>query len=66
MNYLLSLDYVKQKGIKPYMLASGRSYLDPIYKEDGTEDKDASRRIEIKFTLKNQNAMKEIERFRCK
>ncbi len=62
MNYLLSLDYVKENGIKSYMLASGRSYLDPIYGKDGQEDKDASRRIEIKFTLKNQNAMKEIER----
>ena len=62
MNYLLSLNFVKQHNIKPLMIASGRSYLDPIYNKDGKEDKDASRRIEIKFSLKNQNAMKEIER----
>ena len=62
MNYLLTLDFVKQNHIKPLMIASGRSYLDPIYDKDGKEDKDASRRIEIKFSLKNQNAMKEIER----
>lgn len=62
MNYLLSLKFVKQHHIKSLMIASGRSYLDPIYGKDGKEDKDASRRIEIKFSLKNQNAMKEIER----
>ena len=62
MNYLLSLNFVKQHNIKPLMIASGRSYLDPVYNKEGKEDKDASRRIEIKFSLKNQNAMKEIER----
>jgi len=62
MNYLLSLDFVKKNHIKPLMIASGRSYLDTIKKANGKEDKEASRRIEIKFSLKNQNAMKEIER----
>ncbi|WP_331775781.1 OmpA family protein [Sulfurospirillum sp. 1612] len=62
MNYLLSLDFVKKHNIKSLMIASGRSYLDPIYNKDGKEDKEASRRIEIKFSLKNQSAMKEIER----
>jgi chemotaxis protein MotB len=62
MNYLLSLDFVKKNNIKPLMIASGRSYLDTIKNANGKEDKEASRRIEIKFSLKNQNAMKEIER----
>lgn len=62
MNYLLSLDFVKKNNIKSLMIASGRSYLDPIYGKDGKEDKEASRRIEIKFSLKNQSAMKEIEK----
>ncbi len=61
MNYLLSLDYIKKHNIKTKLVASGRSYLDPI-KVNGVEDKDASRRIEIKFTLKNEDAMYEIER----
>ena len=52
----------EEENIKPLMIASGRSYLDPIYDKDGKENKDASRRIEIKFSLKNQNAMKEIEK----
>ena len=61
MNYLLSLDFAKEHNIKPLMIASGRAYLDAI-KIDGVEDKDASRRIEIKFRLKNEDAMHEIEK----
>jgi len=61
MQYLLSLDYVKEHNIKDKLVASGRSYLDPIL-IDGVENKDASRRIEIKFRLKNQEAMEEIEK----
>ena len=61
MNYLLTLNYIKRHNIKSKLVASGRSYLDPI-KINGIEDKEASRRIEIKFRLKNEDAMYEIER----
>jgi len=61
MHYLLTLDYIKQHNIKEKLVASGRSYLDAI-KVNGREDKDASRRIEVKFRLKNEDAMYEIER----
>ncbi len=61
MNYLLTLDYIKQHNIQSKLVASGRSYLDTI-KVNGKEDKEASRRIEVKFRLKNEDAMYEIER----
>jgi chemotaxis protein MotB len=61
MNYLLTLEYIKEHNIKDKLVASGRSYLDAI-KVNGMEDKDASRRIEVKFRLKNEDAMYEIER----
>jgi chemotaxis protein MotB len=61
MHYLLTLDYIKRHNITEKLVASGRSYLDAI-QIDGIEDKDASRRIEIKFRLKNEDAMYEIER----
>ncbi|CAA6814289.1 MAG: FIG00638667: hypothetical protein [uncultured Sulfurovum sp.] len=61
MNYLLTLDYIKRNNIKSKLVASGRSYLDAI-KINGIENKDASRRIEVKFRLKNEDAMYEIER----
>jgi chemotaxis protein MotB len=61
MNFLLTLDFAKEHNIKPLLIASGRAYLDAI-EVDGVEDKDASRRIEIKFRLKNEDAMHEIEK----
>jgi len=61
MNYLLSLDIAKEYNLQKYLTASGRSYLDRIL-VNGKEDKEASRRIEIKFRLKNQNALYEIEK----
>jgi len=61
MEYLLTLDFSKEHNIKPLMIASGRAYLDAI-RIDGIEDKEASRRIEIKFRLKNEDAMHEIEK----
>ena len=61
MNYLLSLEFAIKHNIKPLMIASGRAYLDVI-KVNDIEDKDASRRIEIKFRLKNEDAMNEIEK----
>ncbi len=61
MNYLLTLDFTKKNNLKPLLVASGRSYQDAVM-VNGKEDKAASRRIEIKFTLKNEDAMGEIEK----
>lgn len=61
MNYLVTLDFVQKYNIKPLIVASGRAYLDAI-ELNGIEDKEASRRIEIKFRLKNEDAMREIEK----
>ncbi|WP_309496241.1 OmpA family protein [Sulfurovum sp.] len=61
MEYLITLDFTKIHNIRPLMTASGRAYIDLI-KVNGVEDKDASRRIEIKFRLKNEDAINEIEK----
>jgi len=61
MEYLLTLNFSKTHNIKPLMVASGRAYLDAV-KVNDIEDKEASRRIEIKFKLKNEDAMHEIEK----
>lgn len=60
MDFLLSLDFKKKENLRGLIVASGRSFLDPIYDKNGLEDKNASRRIEIKFSLKNEQAIKEI------
>lgn len=61
MDFLLTLDIDKKENLRNLIVASGRSFLDPIYDVNHQEDKEASRRIEIKFTLKNEEAIKEIE-----
>ncbi len=62
MNYLLTLQFTKKNHLKALLVASGRSYLDPIKDTNGKEIKGASRRIEIKFRLKNDDAMQEINK----
>ena len=62
MNYLLTLDFTKKNNLKPLLVASGRSYQDLVYYDNGKENKYESRRIEIKFRLKNDDAMNEIDR----
>ena len=49
----------KRALLQHYLTASGRSFSQPIMK-NGKEDKDASRRIEIKFRIKNEEAVKEL------
>ncbi|QKF81878.1 OmpA family protein [Halarcobacter ebronensis] len=61
MEFLLSLEFKNKEKLKELLVASGRSYLDPINDKDGKEDKEASRRIEIKLNIKNEEAIKEIE-----
>jgi len=61
MNYLLNIAFSKKHHIKPLMIASGRAYLDTI-EINGIEDKSASRRIEVKFRLKNEDTILEIEK----
>lgn len=52
----------KNKNLQKFLVASGRSFIDAI-KINGVEDKVASRRIEIKFSISNKEAMKEIQKF---
>lgn len=54
--------FYKDERLQNYLLASGRSFNDLIFK-DGVEDKEASRRIEIKFSISNKEAIDEIEKF---
>ncbi len=44
------------------MTAKGRSYSNPVYYADGTVNKDASRRVEFKFRLKDAEMIQEMNR----
>lgn len=48
--------------LQRYLTAIGRGYNELVLK-NGKEDKDASRRIEIKFDISNQEAVNEIQKF---
>ena len=54
--------YNKDARLQKLLVASGRSYNELVMR-DGAEDKDASRRIEIKFSISNKDAINEIEKF---
>ena len=62
MAFIYSWDEKQNPLLQRYLSAQGRSYSDHILK-NGAEDKEASRRIEIKFSISNKKAIEEIENF---
>lgn len=62
MAFIYTWDEKRHPVLQNYLSAQGRSYSDRIIK-NGLEDKEASRRIEIKFSLSNKKAIEEIENF---
>lgn len=62
MAFIYSWDEKRNTTLQQYLSANGRSYSDRIFK-NGLEDKESSRRIEIKFNLTNKKAIEEIEMF---
>ena len=62
MQFLYESNSIDKDLLNKYVSSSGKSSSDLIYK-DGIEDKDASRRIEIKFIIKNEEAVKELQNY---
>jgi chemotaxis protein MotB len=50
----------QREELRVLMTANGRSWSAPIYGEDGSIDMNASRRVEIKFRLKDDEMMAQI------
>lgn len=46
--------------LRKIVTANGRSFSNLIYNEDGTENADASRRVEFKFRLKDEEMIQEM------
>ncbi len=63
MKFLYTSDSQNKEIYTQYLSASGRSFSNLIYDKNGNEDKEASRRIEIKFRIKNEKSIKELEKF---
>ncbi|MCR5836009.1 MAG: OmpA family protein [Lachnospiraceae bacterium] len=54
------LSEVQLDELRPILTANGRSYSDPIYDEAGMIDMDASRRVEFKFRLADEEMVEEM------
>ena len=55
-----SLTPAQRAKLQQIMTATGRSFSDPIYNEDGTENADASRRVEFKFSLRDAEMIEQL------
>jgi len=60
MTFLYEQYPQNRKLFRQYLSASGRSYAEPILGRNGKEDKEASRRIEINFRIRNEEAVREL------
>ena len=54
-------DYKYKKDLQEYITLNGRSYSDPILNKNGKINRGASRRVEIKFRLKEEEILLEIQ-----
>lgn len=54
-------DYKYKDDLQEYITLNGRSYSDPILNEKGKINRSASRRVEIKFRLKEEEILLEIQ-----
>lgn len=64
-NFVLSdsVSFNNKELFKNYITTNGNSYSNLIVDENGNVNKDKSRRVEIKFTLKQEEELLEIEKY---
>ncbi len=65
-NYLLSisgsfLTEQEEENLRSKLTANGHSMSNPVYDENGAINMDASRRVEIKFSLKDEEMINELK-----
>ena len=56
-----SLNGSQKKQLREILTANGKSWSDPIYKKRNVVDQDASRRVEFKFRLKDEEMIEELK-----
>lgn len=64
IDFLVSddFDYYGKDEIENYLTANGRSFSETIKNEDGTVNEEASRRVEIKFRLDEEEMLEDINK----
>ncbi|MCQ2012912.1 OmpA/MotB family protein [Clostridium butyricum] len=63
VEFLLSdgFEYSKKEDLQQYLTANGRSYSEIVQNDDGTINEEASRRVEIKFRLNEEETLLKIQ-----
>jgi len=56
------IQYEQKEDFKKFITANGRSYSQPIENKNGQIDKGKSRRVEIEFRLKEEEALMQIQK----
>ena len=54
------LTYQQEGELRNYLTVNGHSYSNPILDANGNVDMDASRRVEVKFRLKDDEMIQEL------
>ena len=57
---MTGLSYAEKEVLQSIITANGRSYSDPVYAADGTVDKEASRRVVLKFRMKDSEMIDQM------
>ena len=57
-----NISYTQRQLLEKLMTVSSRSSADVIYRADGTEDKDASRRVVFKFRMRDAEMINELNK----
>lgn len=57
-----NFDYKYKNDMEKYLTINGRGYSEPILNSDSSINKDASRRVEIKFRLKEEEVLLQIQK----
>ena len=57
---MTGLSYADKETFKSILTANGRADSDPVYYADGTVDMDASRRVVIKFRMKDSDMIDQM------
>ena len=56
------LSSTQEEDLKQVLTVNGHSMANPILDEDGNVDMDASRRVEVKFRLKDEEMIDELNK----
>lgn len=61
-NEFNAIESKEKEALRNILTANGRSYSQPVLNEDGTENRQSSRRVEFKFRLKDEDMIHEMDR----